>query len=117
MNSIDIVRVLNKSPDLGHIVKNNHSNPLYKIYIESLMSNTKATLALVVAIAAALVMVISPALTSSALANVKGSTDTSCSNGGGQTVADKTSCPSSPPQTQNTCAATTGNGKCPSGQN
>ena len=51
------------------------------------------------------------------LANVKGSTDTSCSNGGGQTVADKTTCPSSPPQTQNTCAATTGNGKCPAGQN
>jgi hypothetical protein len=81
------------------------------------MSDTKTTLAIVVVSAAAIAAIVSPALVSSAFASVKGTTDTSCSNGGGQTVDSKTTCPSSPPQTQNTCSSTTGNGKCPPGQN
>ena len=52
-----------------------------------------------------------------AFANVSGSIDTSCSNGGGnQPGGQQPSCTGSG-LTQNTCSATTGNGKCPSGQN
>jgi hypothetical protein len=80
------------------------------------MSNHK-TAFVILGIAAALALVMTASLVPAALANVKGSTDTGCTNGGGQSVSDKTSCPSSPPQTQDTCNANTGNGKCPKGQN
>jgi hypothetical protein len=56
-------------------------------------------------------------VTHSAFADVKGEKDTGCTNGGGQDVAGKDTCPSSPPQEQDTCNATTGNDKCPKGQN
>jgi hypothetical protein len=68
-------------------------------------------------IAISLAVLVAVTVTDSAFAGVKGSTDTSCTNGGGQDVGGKTTCPSSPPQTQDTCNATTGNGKCPKGQN
>ena len=84
------------------------------IYVSSRAKAHKKTI--VVAIVAALAIVISPVLPSSELANVKDTTNTSCTNAGGQTVDNKTTCPSSPPQTH-ICASTTGNEKCPPGQN
>lgn len=68
-------------------------------------------------IAISLAVLVAVAFSGNAFADVKGTADTGCTNGGGQDVSGKTSCPSSPPQTQDTCNATTGSGKCPAGQN
>jgi hypothetical protein len=83
------------------------------------MSNAKCvkTILVMVPIAISLAMLATVTFAGDAFANVKGSTDTGCTNGGGQDVDGKKTCPSSPPQDQDTCNATTGNGKCPKGQN
>jgi hypothetical protein len=68
-------------------------------------------------IAAALALVTATSLVPSALADVKGSTDVSCSNSGGnQPGGQQPSCKGGG-LTQESCNATTGNGNCPKGQN
>jgi hypothetical protein len=68
-------------------------------------------------IAISLAVLATVTFTDSARADVSRTTDSGCTNGGGQDVDGHTSCPSSPPQDQQTCNATLGNGKCPKGQN
>jgi hypothetical protein len=80
------------------------------------MINSKIALGML-AIAAALALVTATSLVPSALADVKGSTDTSCSNSGGnQPGGQQPSCKGGGLD-QETCNATTGNGNCPKGQN
>jgi hypothetical protein len=80
------------------------------------MNSNKIALAML-GIAAALALVTATSLVPSALADVKGSTDVSCSNNGGnQPGGQQPSCQGGGLD-QETCNATTGNGNCPRGQN
>jgi hypothetical protein len=80
------------------------------------MSNRKTTF-VILGIAAALALAMTASVVPAALADVKGSTDTSCTNGGGtQPGGQQPSCKGGG-LTQETCNSTTGNGNCPKGQN
>jgi len=82
------------------------------------MNSNKLTFAAIAAIGVALTLAVVPALTSAAFADVSGNTDVSCTNGGGQSPpGQQASCQNEEGLTQNTCHSTTGNGKCPPGQN
>jgi uncharacterized membrane protein len=79
--------------------------------------NTTFVMATVTAAAILAILVSSASLIPAALADVKGSTDTSCTNSGGnQPGGQQPSCQGGG-LTQETCSATTGNGNCPRGQN
>lgn len=81
------------------------------------MNTTLKTILAISPIAISLAMLAVVTFADSTFANVKGTANDGCTNGGGQDVGGKTTCPSSPPQAQDTCNANTGNGKCPKGQN
>jgi hypothetical protein len=79
--------------------------------------NNHKTAFVILGIAAALALVMTASMVPAALANVKGSTDTSCTNNGGtQPGGQQPSC-NGAGLTQETCNSTTGNGNCPKGQN
>jgi hypothetical protein len=95
---------------------------LYRISFKGLshttftMDNYKTTF-VILGVAAALALVMTASVVPAALADVKGSTDTSCTNSGGnQPGGQQPSCQGGG-LTQETCSATTGNGNCPRGQN
>jgi hypothetical protein len=79
--------------------------------------NTKTTIA-AIAIVSALALVIAPSLMTTASAAPKGTTDTSCTtpNGNNEPGGQQPSCTGGGLD-QQTCVSTTGNGKCPKGQN
>jgi hypothetical protein len=86
--------------------------------INILPYNTTTALAkIAIAAAAATAVMLLAAVVPAAFADVKGSADVSCTNSGGQQPGgQQPSCQGSG-LTQETCNATTGSGKCPSGQN
>ena len=79
-------------------------------------TNKLAFAAAIAAMAVVLAFAVAPAFTSTALADPKGRTDVSCSNGNNLPPGQQPSCKNEQ-LIQNTCVSTTGNGKCPPGQN
>lgn len=68
-------------------------------------------------IAISLAMLAVVTFADSTFAGVSGTTNDGCTNGSGNNVDGKTTCPPGKTLEQSTCHATTGNGKCPKGQN
>jgi Spy/CpxP family protein refolding chaperone len=78
----------------------------------------KVTLTAIAAMTVALTFAVVPALTSAAFADPKGEADVECTtpNGANTPPGQQPSCQNET-LVQETCVATTGNGKCPPGQN